>query len=184
MTSQTSGPWPLRARGLVLVAGVALLGGVAACSPENIAERVIEAGSDGDVDVDIDDGDGKVTIDDGEGGTATFGGAGDLPDGFPDAVPVVKGDIIFSQSSSSDGREQYSVNIETSGTTADVFDRVKSDLARAGFEKTNESTVTANSGAFSSAQFTSDEWEVFVNVTSTEEEGSTFVTYAVSSAAG
>lgn len=97
---------------------------------------------------------------------------------------MVKGDIIFSQSMSGDGRTGFAVNIAISGTVADVFDRVKSDLTAAGFEMSNESNVSANSGAFSSAQFDSDEWEVFVNVTSTDEEGTTYVTYAVSSPAG
>lgn len=179
MTGQTPGAMPRRTRGLALTAALALLGGVAACSPENIAERVIEAGSDGNVD--IDDGGGQVTIDSEDGGTATFGSDGTLPDGFPDSVPVVSGDIVYAQSMSAGDTTDFAVNIQTSGTVSDVFAQIKSDLEGAGFEKASESTVTSDGANFSSAQYTSADYEVFVNVTSTEQDavGVSYVVNAV-----
>jgi hypothetical protein len=177
-----TGPRPfgtsLLGRGLTLAAGAALVGGVAACSPENIAEKVIEAGSDGQVDVNIDEGDGSVTIE-GEDGTATFGGSGALPDGFPDAVPVVKGDISYSQSMSGENGTSYSVLISVSGTVEEVFTEVTSDMTGAGFKIGNETTVSSGEDSFASASFTSSQYEALVNVTP-GGDGSVAVTYIVS----
>ena len=63
---------------------------VAACSPsdvaDNIVENAIENETGGDVDVDIDSDDGTVEIEGEDGETATFGG-GELPDDLPFDVP-------------------------------------------------------------------------------------------------
>ncbi len=181
MTALTPTRKPLIRRLLALTAGAALVGGVAACSPENVAERAIEAGAGGNVDVDIDDESGQVTIDDGEGGSATFGDSGDLRDGFPDAVPVVKDTIGFTQSMTDpESGDTFTVFVPVSGDPADVWDQVKADLDGAGFTLGNETTITNDGEAYYAAVFTSAAWDVSAGVSSAD--GESHVAYIVTTA--
>ena len=181
MTSQRSRALSLRMRSVAITAaGLVAIGSAAACSPENIAEDIIEAGSDGQVDVDSDDG--EITVET-EDGSATLSSSGDLPEGFPSAVPVLEGDITFSQSiSTGESGTSYTVLVDVSDTVADAFSEVKSDMTAAGFETTSETTVSTDDGAWSTATFTSADHQVIVSVTDAGD--TTTVSYGVTPAAG
>ena len=153
-----------RERVLALVVGVVVLAALGGCSPESVAERVVESGSDGQVDID----DGEITIE-GEDGSTITGGSGALPDGFPAEVPLVKGDISFAQRlSESGGDTSFTVLVEAAGTVIEVFARVKDDMAGADFALGDETVTTGEaSGSFATATFTSSEHAVTVTVTGT-----------------
>lgn len=154
-----------RERVLALVAGFVVLAALGACSPESVAERVVEAGSDGQVDID----DGEITIEGDDGSTTITGGSGRLPDGFPAEVPLVKGDISFAQRlTESGGDTSYTVLVEAAGTVTEVFTRVRDDMAGAGFALGDETITTGEaSGSFATATFSSSEHAVTVTVTGT-----------------
>ena len=183
MTSQRSRALPLslRLRSVaVAAAGLVAIGSASACSAENIAGDIIEAGSDGQVDVDIDDG--EVTVET-EDGSATLSSSGDLPEGFPSDVPVLEGAITFSQSiDTGESGTSYTVLVDVSDTVADAFSQVKSEMTAAGFETTGETTVNTDDGAWSTATFTSADHQVIVSVTDAGD--STTVSYGVTPPAG
>ncbi|MCG9479671.1 MAG: hypothetical protein K9H14_05615 [Actinomycetia bacterium] len=135
---------------------------------ENITERMIEraAASEGDdVDVDISGGEVKIKGDDGEefsissddegatittdeGGTKiTSGESLDVPDGFPNEVPLPSDLNIFTSSSTQDGgKQQYAImSGYEGGTGAELFDWYKSQLS--GWEIESEQTFEAEDGA-------------------------------------
>ena len=180
MTSEKSQILSIRLRSSALAAaGLVAIGSMAACSPENVAEQIIEAGADGDVDVDIDNDGGEITIDS-DDGSVTISSGGDLPDNWPDQVPVIDGKITGSSAITVDEGTSYSVVIEVSGSVSDIFDRLKSDMEAANFEKDSESTFSTGDGTFSTATFTSAEHQVIISVSDTSE--TTTVSYAVTTA--
>lgn len=108
---------------------------------DKLVEKALESEGE-DVDVDSSDGNVKVETED---GTATYGDNVDLPDGFPDDVPLPQGEYSI-------------VSAITSGTTITVtmtmaeidFDaekaHIESGFADAGYEVANSTnSVTADS---------------------------------------
>ncbi len=88
---------------LIALAAVSLT--VAACSPSDLADNLIEGAIEsqdgvGDIDVDIDSDDGSIEITGEDGEVATFGG-GELPDDVPFDVPG--GGDVQTVLSSNDG---------------------------------------------------------------------------------
>lgn len=192
----TRGPRRLHRTAALVASGMLALAGVGACSAENIAERAIEAGTGGEADVEI-DGDGGVTIESSEGsvtvdpdagevvvegsdgGTTYQGLTGELPDGFPSQVPLVKGTIVFGQSTTeASGAASYSVIIESSIPVSDVYQDAKSALTGAGFEVSNETVGSSGDTAFAGGTFTGAGWTVTLSVGTADASSST-VSYSV-----
>ncbi|MDZ7837711.1 MAG: hypothetical protein U5N58_07005 [Actinomycetota bacterium] len=137
------------------------------CAAENLTERMIEraAATEGDnVDVDISGGEVKIKGEDGEefnissddevttmttdeGETKiTSGQSLDVPDGFPNEVPLPSDLNIFTSSSTQDGgKQQYAImSGYEGGTGAELFDWYKSQLS--GWEIESEQTFEAEDG--------------------------------------
>lgn len=103
-------------RTLAILAFLGLV--VAACSPSDVADKVVEnavESQDGDVDVDIDSDDGSITVKGEDGEVATFGG-GDLPDDLP--IPLPDGGEVQQVIATNDG------NSVTLWYPADDFDSI------------------------------------------------------------
>ena len=122
---------------------------------------------DGEFSIDVDeDGDGNVSIsgesEDGEFSIESEGGdtvikseegtiigstSGDLPDGFPDSVPVPEGfEIQASQSMSTAEGTSYILSGTIDESPSDVADQLIADLESSGYEQV-QSTTTPE-GAF------------------------------------
>jgi hypothetical protein len=126
-------------RAVTAVALLAALGAAAGCGnaveglAQDTVERAIEneLGSTADVQVDGD----SFTVDT-EDGSVTAG-SGTVPDGFPADVPLVDGDITFSQTATTDGKRGWTVQVTTTGEPDEVASAVADDLTAAGFEVEN-----------------------------------------------
>lgn len=122
---------------------------------ENAAEQAIEAENPG-TDVEL-DGDG-VKVTDEEGNTSEFGTGADLPDGWPEVVPVPAGEVTFSSQSGGD----FTVGVTADGSAQDVYNAWKSDLEGAGFTEKD----AANFGGNYLGTFTGNGYDVGYTIAS------------------
>lgn len=100
---------------------------------ENRAEDAIEDASGGDADVDIDGEQVEITTSE---GTVTMG-KGDLPDGFPDDIPVIDGEIALAMGAADAG---YQVSLIVDDAEA-AFEQAVAELEDAGFTKEDGSEM-------------------------------------------
>lgn len=168
---------------LAVAAGLALAGCGGSDTP---SVSVDDEGKDRTVSVEGDGGsvtveegkDGGITVEGEDGSTFSADTSGDLPDGWPKAVPVIAGTITFAQSSSDGSTGQlWSVTVDTEGSVTDVFDAAKADLEGAGFTASAE--VSTADGAF--ASFSGNGYDVQLTVGA--GDGSTTVAYIVTPSA-
>jgi hypothetical protein len=84
----------LRKAAIGAAAAATLAFGIAGCgnAAEELTERAIEEGTGGDVEI----GDDGVTITDEEGNEVAIGDAAEVPETWPDDVPVPTGSIVSS----------------------------------------------------------------------------------------
>ncbi len=128
-------------------------------------------GDDGSITVDEDDG---TVVIEGDDGSATFSGSGtELPEGWPAAVPVVEGTLIYAATTTTDGQSTYSASVQSTSSAADLYSAVRDALTGAGLQRVTE--TTASDGAF--GMFSGQGWDVIVTVG--ESEGGAAVVYAV-----
>ncbi|MCZ4497836.1 MAG: hypothetical protein JWQ74_389 [Marmoricola sp.] len=161
MTPQTR----LAAFAVLLTASLALTG----CGSDT---KTVKLGDGSTVKV---TGDGEGATIEGKDGTKITTGKG-LPDGYPTSdVPVVDGKVVGAATNSGD--IAYSVIVQTTGSTADVFAAATAKLTGAGMTNKGE---PSDLGPASFAQFTSDKYEVALTVAN--GNGNTIVTYAVKNA--
>lgn len=106
------------------------------------------SGQDGDGNIRIDSENGETVVE-GDDGTAVFSQSGDLPDGFPDEVPVPDGlSIVFAQSlETSDGGTGYSVAATTSRDRDDLLDEMTATFEANGFDQ-QQLTTTPDGSIF------------------------------------
>jgi hypothetical protein len=118
---------------LALLLASAGCGNAVEGAAQDTVERAIEneLGSEADVQVDGD----SFTVDTGDGSVTA--GSGTVPDGFPGDVPLVDGDITFSQTATTEGKRGWTVQVSTAGEPTDVASTVADDLTAAGFDVEN-----------------------------------------------
>ena len=178
MDRHACGPLPsatVKLTSLVALPLLLLSPALIACSGEDTAERAAEEAIEqelgGDVDVELGDEDGEFSVDTGDG---SFSAGDELPEGFPDSVPLIEGSIVFALANSEvAGAESFAVNKETALSVDEASAEITSQLEGAGF--TSELALGAGGGTF-----VNDEFEVFVLVVA-EGDGS-IVQYAVTAA--
>ena len=91
---------------------------------------------------------------------------GSLPDGWPDEVPVIDGDIIGGGvAETDDGQPVYNVTIKVD---EGAFDAIKSQLEDAGFEQVDAGELDGGD-TITSGAFKDDTWGVFVAVTGSDD---------------
>lgn len=138
-------------RALAVPIALMAIASVTSCSSdkaaENRAEDAIEDASGGDADVDIDGEKVEITTSE---GTVTMG-KGELPDGFPDDIPVIDGEIMMSMGAADQG---YQVTMEVDDPQA-AFDEASAELEDAGFSKESDAEMAgATTASFQRADQT------------------------------
>ncbi len=155
---------------------------------EEVIEKAIEGGSGGDVEIDSDKG--EVTIRDDEGETtisgddetveiksgddeAVFGADTELPEDFPDSVPLYDGISLTSYwKTSEDDSTSFSITAVSEDSVDDIFGWYKDQLG--GWEISSEFTVESDEGKNSSFTANNGEIELTIMVMETDE-GTTMV---------
>ena len=149
------------------------------CFGQNIAEKIaeeaiekaIESDSGENVDIDFDDDEITIKSDDGE---VSIGMGSDLPDNFPDNVPVYPDmEIISSWSVTEDDKDSYSINGLTEDAGDDVFAWYKESLS--GWEIENEFSASGDDVKTSSLSAKSGGLVVVIMVVETEDEGTSIM---------
>lgn len=169
--------------GSALLAATLLTGcsSIADKATDKVVEKGIEKGAEaaGGSDVDIDtDGDGKLKIESDEG-SMEFSGGGELPEGFPEEVPLPEGfEIASSMSLGTKGSEMFTLLMTSSDANVKAtFDDLKTRAEAAGFEITSNNSMSGDSYTIRSMTMGNDAWNSSVTVT--EDSGTTSVTYTV-----
>lgn len=155
---------------------------------EEAIERAIEKESGGDVEIDLDEGEVTIQSDEGEvsissdnetveiesdEGSATFGTGADLPEGFPEIVPVY-GNMEISASwvgTDEDGVTSWTVSGESQDSLDDVKAWYESQLS--GWEITGQFAMESDDGATASINAMTDGYEFSLMIT--EDEDGTYV---------
>ena len=138
---------------------------------EEVIEKAIEDEGGENVDIDLDDGEMTIESDDGEVSIAM---GEDLPDNFPDNVPVYPDmEIISSWAVTEDNKDSYSVNGLTEDAGDDVFAWYKDSLS--GWEIENEFSASGDDVKTSSLSATSGGLVVVIMVVETEDEGTSIM---------
>lgn len=120
---------------VAVVAGAFVL---ASCSPGDLLDSAIEKGVEKGfeaatgTDIEIDEDGGQISIS-GEDGDVTFGSGAGLPDGFPDEIPLVDGEITGGMRISEGDTDGFMASVATSGSIGDVYDQATGLLEGAGF---------------------------------------------------
>ncbi len=141
---------------------------------EEAIEKVIESESGGEADVEISEEGASIKTDEGE---VAIGEKAELPDGFPDVVPVYPDmEIITSWKGTEDEKTTFSVSALTSDPGSTVFDWYKSKLG--GWETENEFTNESEGEVVSSISASNGTYSLVIMVIDTGEE--TTVSIAVS----
>lgn len=104
---------------------------------QKIAEKATEKAIEGATGVKVDTDKESVTITGEDGSSITAGSDGELPDGFPEDVPVYEGEIVSSLMTEGN----YTVAIETKDDATTVWDWYGTELESAGWTQTSEFKV-------------------------------------------
>ena len=132
------------------------------------------AGENGDESFTIESENGE-TVFESEDGTAVFSQSGDLPDGFPDSIPLPDDfAVLYAQSTEAPEGTAYSVVGTTPASIVDVTGGMQTDFLAAGYEQ-GELTPAVD-GAI--VVFTADDHEVLL-VIGPGADGDTSVTMNV-----
>jgi len=138
---------------------------------EKVIEKAIESEGGDNVDIDLDDGEMTIESDDGE---VNISMGADLPDNFPDNVPVYPDmEIISSWAVTEDDKDSYSINGLTDDAGDDVFAWYKSKLS--GWDIENEFSASGDDVKTSSLSAKSGGLVTVIMVVETEDEGTNII---------
>lgn len=154
-----------RSLGSVVLATTLLTGcsAMADKAGEKVAEKGMEAAGGGGVDIDS-EGDGKVTIESDEGSLEV--GGSDLPDGFPDDVPLPD-DFEIEAAMSMGTADNQTFTVRMTSPDADVdqtFEDLKSRSEAAGFEVLSSNTMSGDGHELRSATMSNSDWNASISV--------------------
>lgn len=142
-------------------------------------EEAIEAGASDGTEVDIDADGGKVKVEDSDG-SVEFGGDTELPESFPDDVPLPEGEFeVRMATENSDGTMMAS--LFTNGEVATIGDHVESGLTSSGYQI--DESMDGQAGGTEHRQLTAsgNGIEVVITITGTED-GTVGVQYHIEQA--
>ena len=133
-------------------------------SVEAAIEEAIE-GEGGNAEVDISEGEATITTDEGE---MTIGEGTDLPDGFPDAIPVYSNmEITASWKVTEDGKEVFSVAASSSDSGSTIFDWYIGQLG--GWQNLNQFTNESEGETLSSISADNGTYTLVVTIIEADE---------------
>lgn len=160
---------------------VLVLGG---CSNavEGLAEGAVERAIENEIgeSADVSISDDSFTVDTDEGSITA--GAGSLPEDFPSDVPLVEGEVSFSQRLENADDLGWSVVIVTSGDPASVVEQVRGDLEDNGFTVDDATEFAGTDGTGGTIIGEKDDLSALILVAGQDTE--TAVTYTVNEASG
>jgi hypothetical protein len=142
-------------------------------SVETAIEEAIES-EGGNAEVDISEGETTITTDEGE---VTIGEGTDLPDGFPDVIPVYANLVITtSWKTTENGLDAFSVAASSNDSGSTIFDWYMSQLG--GWQNVSEFTNESEGQTLSSISADNGTYTLIVTIIESEE--GTMVTISVS----
>lgn len=135
---------------------------------EEAAEQIAEqAGGEG-VDIEVDEDGGQISIESSEG-TLDIGG-GELPDAFPEGVPLPDGhEVASSMTQGSDGAQSVFVTVSAPGTHDELVSSLESGLTDAGWTIDDTAQMSSNDFASTTFSVSRDDWTGSISVTQVEE---------------
>jgi hypothetical protein len=139
---------------------------------ERIAEESVEAAIEeaigdegGDVEVDIGEGETTITTDEGK---ITIGEGTDLPDGFPDTIPMYANLVITtSWKNTEDGKDVFSVAASSDDSGSAIFDWYMSQLG--GWQNVSKFSSESEGETFSSISADNGTYSLIVTIIETDE---------------
>jgi hypothetical protein len=149
------------ALGVALVVGAGC-GGAADSAAERLSEEAIEEAAGGEVD--IEDGSAKVTNED---GSSFEVGTGDLPEGWPEDIPMPEGTEITSSAKGADGSDQ---SFTVTATTSLSPEEVDAHFADLGWDSESESSSEAGGETYLSRTLVSGDQRLSVGVSTASGE--------------
>ncbi len=165
-----------------LLAAPLLAAALAVAGCGEIAERAVEegleqaGGASGNVELDLDDDDGSLSIESSEGSFRI--GAHDVPDDFPQEVPLpAELEVMSSMSFNDEGGTSFNLNATTPGDATSVADDLEAAFTDAGFTLTGTSQMEADGLVNRTFQFEGPDWSG--NVVVVENPDETIVNYTV-----
>ena len=175
----------MRIRTVLLVAATAV--SLTACDSameqltEEVAERAAEQSGAGDTEIDIDE-EGGLSVETDEGSlNIDASGDGELPEGFPEGIPLPDDYTVTSSTSFSDADgEAFQVTMTAPGldVTAFIEEDAAPGLESSGYEVTGQTTTTNNDVTFSTV--TAEDGSSSVNIAAQEQtDGDPVVTVQV-----
>ncbi len=180
---------------VVLLVACLLALGSCGKATEKLTEKAIEeSAGGGDVDIDDDgsfsfendegsfsvDEDGNVKIEGEDGEFSIDGSSGELPDGFPDDVPVPDGLDIITGSKTSDGEQTiYAVFGNVAGDPDEVFADIIAAFEDDGYDTEGKSETNSDQGFFATATFVGRGHRVATSVSTEQNEGGATVSINV-----
>ena len=138
------------------------------------ADELLSEASEAGEDIDAEGG--EITVD----GGASVGQ--DLPEGFPDDVPIAPGEVISALSADQGDTTGYSLAIQADGEVLDVTRDLSSGFESAGYTVEGLPDLSGDEFETYAFRFTGDAWEGSVIITANSV--GTVVTYAIASIAG
>jgi len=161
----------------MLFLGSGCKGGV---TEESIEAAIEEAIGDegGDAEVDISEGETTITTDEGE---MTIGEGTDLPDGFPDVIPMYANMVITtSWKTTENDLDAFSVAASSDDPGSTIFDWYMNQLG--GWQNISEFTSEGDGQTLSSISADNGTYTLIVTIIETEE--GTMLTISVSEISG
>ena len=152
---------------------------------EQAAEEVAEQAAGGEVNLDVDESGGNISVETSEG-TMSFGGGGDLPDSFPEDLPLPEGDYEVASSFEQSGGDAGDLRLQTAVMTTAAYDDVvahfESALADAGWEVQDTQSMSMGED-LQSTTFVTVKGDQGANISITRaEQDQVLVNYGVGSA--
>ena len=183
----TPRPAPRRARrGLATLSLVVLgAGALAACSTDDLADRVTEkvAESSGeDVDVSVDSESGEYSIESEDGSTKMQVGTADLPEDWPAEIPLPEDyTLTAALSTASSGSPGFNISgtLPKDADALAVFDEITGLFVADGWVEQQKGTSTFDGGSTSNAAYDNGTWQAIVGVSAAVEDEEAYFSYTV-----
>ena len=137
------------------------------------SEKIAEAGAGEGYDVDIDSESGEISVTN-EDGSFSASSSGELPDGWPEEIPLPDDlKIATANAISSDTGQVFNVVGEVPDGDA-AWKAITAELADAGWNEVQKATGNYGAGTSSSATYDNGTWSVTVGAQSLDDGEHTF----------